>query len=60
MDNADTELERSDEPIRHHFQEPFAEQQFYQQLVYTKFLTRSAIVNSFDDSCPFFTNVFQG
>lgn len=42
MDNADTELERSDESIRHTFREPTAEQQFQQQLVYTKFLTRSA------------------
>jgi hypothetical protein len=41
VDNADCQLERSDESIRHHFREPTAERQFQQQLVYTKFLTRS-------------------
>ncbi len=45
MDNADTELERSDESIRHHFREPAAERQSDQQLVYTKFLTRSNSIN---------------
>ena len=41
MDNADTELEWSDESIRHTFWESTAEQQFQQQLIYTKYLTRS-------------------
>lgn len=41
MDNANSELERSDRSIRDTFREPTAEQQFHQQLIYTKFLTRS-------------------
>ena len=41
MDNADSQLEWSDESIRDTFREPTAEQQFRQQLVYTNYLTRS-------------------
>ena len=44
MDNADSKLERSDEPIRHTFREQTAQQQFHQQLVYTNYLTRSAAI----------------
>jgi hypothetical protein len=41
MDNADTEMERSDESIRHTFREQTAQQQFHHQLVYTNYLTLS-------------------
>ena len=41
MDNANSELERSDESIRHTFREQTAKQQFQQQLIYTNYLTRS-------------------
>ncbi len=38
MNNADTELKRSDESIRHSFWKLAAKQQFQQQLIYTDFL----------------------
>lgn len=41
MDNADTELERRDEPVCHFIREQTAERQPDKQLVYTNFLELS-------------------
>ena len=41
MDNAHTELERSDESIRYIIWKPIARRQFQRQFIYTNYLTRS-------------------
>ena len=41
MDDADSRLEWRDESVCDIIREPTAERQFYQQLVYTKFLETS-------------------
>jgi len=57
MDNADTELEQSDESIRHTFREQAAEQQFQQQLSYTSM--KQAPMSNTDFYCRTGLRVFS-